>query len=261
LLGKIENEPERFSPNVVLRPLYQDFLLPTVAYVAGPGEIAYFAQFKTAYDWAGIPMPLIVPRLTATIVEDRFRALLDSASLTVEDILQGGSMRVQRLLESLSDAELAPAFEQAMMEIERELESLRPHVERADKTLNDALTSLKGKLVTAVRDFQSKTLAADRKRHATVRAKFEKLLAALLPREALQERELSILFFLNKYGFDFWRDLKQDLLSQPVNADEHRVLFVSEFHAHDRSVGATTDNAGDKRTSEPARSLVAVPAE
>ena len=87
LLGYIESEPERFSPNVVLRPLYQDTLLPTAVYIGGPGEIAYFAQFKSAYEWAGIPMPMILPRETATLIEDRFEKLSEKQGIAIADIV------------------------------------------------------------------------------------------------------------------------------------------------------------------------------
>jgi bacillithiol biosynthesis cysteine-adding enzyme BshC len=258
LLSKVAIEPERFSPNVVLRPLYQDMLLPTVAYVAGPGEIAYFAQFKSAYQWAGIPMPVIEPRLSATIVEDRFQKLLEKQGLNIEDILSGGREKVQSFLDGLSDAELAPKFEAAMHSTEAAIEGLRENVSRTDATLGDALSTLKGKLSTAIRDFLAKTLAADRKRHANVKGQFEKLLSALMPRDSLQERELSIFYFINKYGFVFWGKLKQQLLAAATPIDEHIILKVSDILA-----GSTTNSSSEKqeRTSEQARSLVAVPAE
>ncbi|HET6512139.1 MAG TPA: bacillithiol biosynthesis cysteine-adding enzyme BshC, partial [Candidatus Kapabacteria bacterium] len=77
LVSMLLEHPERFSPNVLLRPLFQDTILPTVAYIGGPGEIAYFAQFKSAYEWAELPMPLIFSRVTGTIVEDKFQQSLD----------------------------------------------------------------------------------------------------------------------------------------------------------------------------------------
>ena len=87
LMTMLDAEPERFSPNVVLRPICQDTLLPTVAYVGGPGEIAYFAQFKGAYEVFGIPMPVIYPRASVTLLEPRFAAVLDKLHLSAADYL------------------------------------------------------------------------------------------------------------------------------------------------------------------------------
>ncbi|HEY7693837.1 MAG TPA: bacillithiol biosynthesis cysteine-adding enzyme BshC [Gaiellaceae bacterium] len=81
--------PEQFSPNVLLRPLYQDALFPTAAYVAGPSEIAYFAQLKPVYARFGIPMPVVHPRLSATLVSSRASALLARTGLGVEDVWAG----------------------------------------------------------------------------------------------------------------------------------------------------------------------------
>jgi bacillithiol synthase len=81
--------PEQFSPNVLLRPLYQDALFPTAAYVAGPSEIAYFAQLKPVYSRFGIPMPVVHPRLSVTLVSSRARSLLARTGLGIEDVWAG----------------------------------------------------------------------------------------------------------------------------------------------------------------------------
>ena len=79
----LESSPERFSANVALRPLAQDTLLPTAVYIAGPGEVAYFAQLRGLYEWAGIPMPVIYPRASATFVEKRIQRVLDRYGMTI----------------------------------------------------------------------------------------------------------------------------------------------------------------------------------
>jgi len=229
LLSELETNPERFSSNVVTRPLFQDTLLPTVAYVAGPGEIAYFAQLGPAYEWAGLPMPLIYPRVTATLIEDRLERVFEKYHITAEDILSDAHGRNNALFDAMIETELVPRFESALLEIDIALEALREKVNQADPTLDGALTSLKGKVLTAVRDFEGKTLAAERKRHATTKAQLDKLLAALLPSGELQERELNMVYFLNKYGPKYFELLKQ--LLRPVSLDfhEHHVLHLKDL--------------------------------
>jgi bacillithiol biosynthesis cysteine-adding enzyme BshC len=252
LVAELDAHPERFSPNVVMRPLYQDSLLPTVAYVAGPGEIAYFAQFKPSYDWAGLPMPLIHPRISATLVEERFERIFAKYHISAEDVLSDVHARNQSLFDLLIDSELVPKFEASIGAIDRELEALRDAVNKADATLDGALTSLKGKVLTAIRDFQGKTVAAERKRHTTTKAQLDKLLAALLPAQELQERELNLLYFLNKYGPDFLRTLKSVLPPLLGKFDEHHIIHLSEVF----NVATNTDGASEiVRTSAPAERL------
>src|SRR5690606_7788927 len=86
LLAMLEAEPERFSPGVALRPLVQDRLFPTAAYVGGPGETAYFAQLKPVYDLFGVPMPVVYPRASLTLVPDKVARILDRYGLGVADL-------------------------------------------------------------------------------------------------------------------------------------------------------------------------------
>jgi len=81
----LETKPESFSPNVVLRPVCQDYLLPTAAYVAGPGEVAYFAQLKGVYQHFGVQMPPLFPRATATIVERKIQKVMEKYQLQFPD--------------------------------------------------------------------------------------------------------------------------------------------------------------------------------
>jgi bacillithiol biosynthesis cysteine-adding enzyme BshC len=229
LVATLDEHPERFSPNVVTRPIYQDSLLPTVAYVAGPGEIAYFAQLAPAYEWANLPMPLIYPRATATLVEDRLERVFEKYHITAEDILSDAHGRNTVLFDAMIESELVPRFESALSGIDSTLESLREKVNQADPTLDGALTSLKGKVLTAVRDFEGKTLAAERKRHATTKAQLDKLLAALLPSGELQERELNLVYFLNKYGPKYFEVVKQLLRPVALDFHEHHVLHLKDL--------------------------------
>jgi bacillithiol biosynthesis cysteine-adding enzyme BshC len=249
----LDEHPERFSPNVVLRPLCQDTLLPTVAYVAGPGEIAYFAQFSVAYEWAGLPMPLIAPRLSATLIEERCERIFKKFKIAPEDILSDAHGRDHTILDSLIDSELNPTFERVIEEIDGSLESLRTIVQRADATLDGALTNLKGKLLTAVRDFHGKTLSAERKRHTTTKTQLDKIFAALLPIGELQERELSLIYFLNKYGLGFLQTLKQLLGPLALESHEHHIVHLNQLSSEPL---LSTD--GQARTSDAPKPLRAV---
>jgi bacillithiol biosynthesis cysteine-adding enzyme BshC len=238
LLADLDGHPERFSPNVVMRPLYQEMLLPTVAYVAGPGELAYFAQFMTGYNWAGLQMPLIYPRVSATIVEERLERILTKFSTTAEDILSNANSQNTALLDTLIDSALSAKFESAIGDVDISLEALREAVSKADQTLDAALTGLKGKVLTTIRDFQNKTLAAERKRHATEKAQLDKLLTAIIPSGELQERELNLVYFLNKYGPNFIKSLKQLLTPIALDFHEHHIVHLKDLTPQQNIVDA-----------------------
>lgn len=240
LLASLESEPSRFSPNVLLRPVYQDWLLPTVSYVAGPGEVSYFAQFRAAYDWAGIPMPLIRPRTSATLIEERFERVFTKFKITPEETLEGGRGRSTSLFDQMIASDLAPAFSKSIETIDSALEALREPVTRAEPTLDGALTSLKGKLLTTLRDFEGKTLAADRKRHTTTKAQLDKLLAAMLPGDELQERKLNMFYFLSKYGPSFPNLLKRALSELALDFREHHIIHINRLTAENGELPAAS---------------------
>jgi bacillithiol biosynthesis cysteine-adding enzyme BshC len=223
----VRSSPERFSPNVVLRPLYQDWILPTAAYVAGPGEIAYFAQFAPGYEWASLPMPIVAPRVTVTLVEERLERILEKYGLDVSQVLTEGQALEEKILAGMLDVDLERSIATAVQQCEQALESVRDSVNATDPTLDAALTTLKGKVATTVRDFGGKVMAADRKRHATARQQLDRLFSALLPEDALQERELSLVYFLNKYGPTFPDRLKTLVAPLVEEIAEHHVLHLA----------------------------------
>ncbi|HYM20684.1 MAG TPA: bacillithiol biosynthesis cysteine-adding enzyme BshC [Candidatus Kapabacteria bacterium] len=231
LLAVLHAEPERMSMNVVLRPIVQDTILPTAAYVAGPGEIAYFTQLGTAYDWAGIQMPMIMPRISLTIVEDRFEKLAEKHQTSLEALIEFDGDLVRELLKSSREDEIGETFDVSSGTIEAALEQLRNVVESADPSLGGALTTIKGKMLTQLKDFSGKALAAERKKNSMSKEKFMKALNALLPDGKLQERELNLLYFLNKYGFSFWNSLKVYVLTNDLSLKEHHLIHVSELLA------------------------------
>jgi bacillithiol biosynthesis cysteine-adding enzyme BshC len=221
----LKNEPHTFSPNVALRPIIQDTLLPTAAYVAGPGELAYFAQLKDVYKHFNVPMPLIIPRLSCTLIEDKHQKLCKKYSVDLEELLERSDELVSELLRSEQEQKISDRFATALDGLDRSLELVRAVVTTAEPTLDGALTALKGKLLTGVKDFEHKTLAAERKKNAEIKRQFQAALTVLLPRNALQERTLSLMYFLNKYGLQFGRLLIQTLENKTYT--EHHLLSVS----------------------------------
>ena len=197
---RVARTPERVSPNVVLRPLVQDTLLPTAVYVAGPGEAAYYAQLAPVYARFGVPMPAVVPRLSLTLVEPGVRKTLDRYGLSVPDV--GGDVQAlwKRLALSASDLDLDGTFSRARTDAERladEMERVAGHV---DESLDGAAGAFRQAVRHALGRLETKTVRVEKRRHTDILARVERARAALWPAGALQERALSPLQIVARHG-------------------------------------------------------------
>ncbi len=223
LLGRLERHPQCFSPNVILRPLMQDTLLPTAAYVAGPGEVAYFAQFKPMYAWAGVPMPIIYPRASATLVEPRIRKVLETRGYTVPDLEEDPEKLFHRLVLERTDVDIDGTFAEATRHLHTAVNTLKPVVAQVDRSLVKAAEATRAALMKEVERFKERLVKAEKRHHEQWRDQLQKAHAGLFPGGKLQERTVSPLYFLNKYDLDLFARL-QDHLSLDTTA--HQVLEV-----------------------------------
>lgn len=221
LLGLLEEAPERFSPNVILRPLMQDLLVPTAAYVAGPSEVSYFAQYKDVYAWAGLPMPVIYPRASATLVESKVQKVLDRYDLAVPDFEDEVEKVFHRLVVSGIEAGVDDAFKNATRHLHQAIEELKPKVQEVDRTLVKSAEATRAALVKELERFKERVVKAEKRSQDAVRGRLEKAAAGLYPGGVLQERALSPLYFLNKYSPDLLDGLRASL---SLDTTAHQVL-------------------------------------
>lgn len=213
----------RFSPNVVLRPLVQDYLFPTIAYVAGPGEVAYFAQLKGLYDWAGIPMPVIYPRASVTVVENRVAKIMEKEGLNLADVYGDlESLFKQKVLQK-SDKNIEEAFQSLQQELERLGKTVSDLAQQVDVSLLKSAEALKANWQNESTKLEKKLIAAEKRNHDQLRSQLERVQSALFPNGVGQERVLSPLYFVNKFGFDFVKELLQNL---PLETHEHQRLLI-----------------------------------
>ncbi|MFQ5569095.1 MAG: bacillithiol biosynthesis cysteine-adding enzyme BshC [Rhodothermales bacterium] len=221
LLALLDDEPERFSPNVVLRPLVQDILVPTAAYVGGPGEVSYFAQFKPIYAWAGVPMPIVYPRASVSLVEAKVQKVLDRYELDVFDVGEDLDRLFQRVVVGKMDVDVEALFKEAGRHLHQAVNALKPRVEQVDRTLGRSAEGVRAALLKEMAKFKTRVVRAEKNNHEAVRSQLEKAQVNLFPGGKLQERALSVLYFLNKYGLDLLTRLQRDL---SLDTSEHQVI-------------------------------------
>jgi bacillithiol biosynthesis cysteine-adding enzyme BshC len=210
LLARLEACPADFSGNVLLRPIVQDTLLPTAAIIAGPAEVAYFAQAERVYRRLLGRMPAIVPRAGYTLVPREAARLLARYGLALEDLFRGRQhLRAQLELRFLSKS-LAKRFDTGEKQLRALLGKLRGPLGKLDKTLTGALTTAESKMLYQFSKLRAKAARAENFR-AGVLDRHERLLVEwLYPNKGLQERTLSLLPFLAREGTELLERLAAD---------------------------------------------------
>jgi bacillithiol biosynthesis cysteine-adding enzyme BshC len=216
-------EPESFSPNVFLRPVYQDTLLPTLAYVAGPSELAYLAQLRGFYAHFGVTMPLITPRASLTVVERPQARFLERSKIPFPRLSTDDESVLNELLRQHSPPQLEEDLARAQSCIQEITSALERDLAEVDPTLVPTVASTRGKLLHHLKELESKALRAVKKKNETIRAQFHATRTALFPGFAMQERKLSPLVFLNKHGWHFSRMVEE---GADPGAKAHLLLYV-----------------------------------
>jgi len=223
ILAEIENSPERFSPNVLLRPICQDYLFPTGFYIAGPSEISYFAQIIPLYDFYNIVTPIVYPRSSATLIEKNVSSGLDKYDLNMNDIFLGLDELKEKVIAGLSENDIDKAFNEASTEIDLTFDRLKENLFAIDKTLVDASLRYREKIVSSIAELKSKATKAQETKHETTIRQLTRLSNLLYPLGNLQEREINFTYFYNKYGKDFIRKIYDDI---SVSEFEHQIISL-----------------------------------
>jgi bacillithiol synthase len=200
--------PERISNNVVTRPLMQELLFPTLAFIAGPGEIAYWAELKKVFEIFEMKMPPIVPRLNLTFVERAVESDIYDLNLTIEEVLRNGTASaVDNFFASVKDAELEEQFIQMKRQVSEQYKIIEGKLTNLDRGLLPLLAKNETKLLEQIDFMKNKIEASVEQRHANTFQKFNRIENSLRPNGAPQERIWNVFYFLNKYGLTMINDL------------------------------------------------------
>ena len=223
LRSEAREHPERFSPNVLLRPVVQDRLFPTVCYVPGPSELAYQGQLAAVYREFGVEMPLLYPRAAATLLDSGAARFLDRHPLPLESLQTRDESTLNRLLEG----QLPPVLERTIEDTARELaergETLKAAVVSIDPTLAGAVDTTVDRMRETLKTLQSKIIHATKRKDDTLRRQFTRTRALTFPDGHPQERVLSQVFFVNRYGLALADRL---LEAMPLDTSKHYVLTL-----------------------------------
>jgi len=222
LVHLTHREPENFSPNALLRPAVQDYLLPTVASIAGPTEIAYLAQAEVVYRQLLGRMPVVLPRAGFTLIDAKATKLLRKYELVVEEVWAGSHDLRHKMEKQSVTGLLAEDFERDQKQIAEMLAKLGEKIEALDPTLKNTVEKTREGIEFYLDKLRRKAgMALDQK--AGLLAAHEQHLESLLnPHKGLQERELCLLPFLARWGAGALSELQK--LSSGEKIGHHFII-------------------------------------
>lgn len=208
---ELQQHPERFSPNVVLRGLYQCNILPDVAFVGGGGELAYWLQLKDLFDHYGIVFPVLVLRNSFLLIEDKWNQRIKKLHLDVTDLFQPAEKIMNSIVSKRSghNISLNGKFEKA----EELFRQLSGQASEIDPSLTQHVEAIKTKALHALHELEKKMLRAEKRKFSEQQLQMEKLKSALFPGNGLQERVENFTSFYAKWGSSFLDELYKNSLA------------------------------------------------
>src|ERR1700722_8579367 len=221
LVGRIEAAPEKFSPNALLRPVMQDYLLPTLVYTGGSAEVAYFAQAAVVYEKLLGRVTPILPRFSATLIEAKPERILSRYQLTLPEVLQGPE-KVRELISARSlPPDLQNRFSGAYVSVEESMTALRDSIGKLDSTLIDTADSARESMAHQIDRLRARVARAEQQRNEVVTRHADAVSSALFPNKSLQEREVAGVSFVARYGVELLGKLYEHIYS---DCHDHQVI-------------------------------------
>jgi bacillithiol biosynthesis cysteine-adding enzyme BshC len=198
ILSEVDNHPENFSPNVILRPVYQELLLPNLAYVGGPAETAYWFQFKKVFDHHKVFFPLLVPRNHAMILEPKPWKHWQKLGLGYAEIFVDRDQLVNNVVKALSGDESVTA--DAMLKLGEVYQTLLEQAGKTDVTLRPAVEAQLQKTMRGLERIEKKHFSALKRKHELVIRHIDEMMELAKPGGIPQERVMSFVTLYAQHG-------------------------------------------------------------
>lgn len=215
LLLELENNPERFSPNVIMRPLYQEVILPNLCYIGGGGEMAYWLELKSYFEAVEVPFPILLLRNSVQVISTKQAKKLSNLDISYEALF----LKQHELLKKkvTENSGIRFSFEDATVLLEQQFAALRRVAEETDVSFIGAVNAQQRKQMKGLENLQSRLLRAEKRKHADLVERITDLQNELLPNQFLEERQRNFSEFYLEYGKSFITALKDSL--QPLQLE------------------------------------------
>lgn len=209
LLEELHSNPERFSPNVVMRPLYQEVVLPNLCYIGGGGELAYWFELKDYFEAAGVPFPILLLRNSALLQTEKQDEKRQKLNITCRELFMKQHELINKKVRQISniDIDLSPQ----KLHLEQQFQDLYKLAEETDRSFLGAVKAQEVKQLKGLQKLEERLLKAQKRKLEDEVKRITQLQNQLFPNGSLQERQVNFSEFYLEYGEDLLRELKKDL--------------------------------------------------
>ena len=222
LLKELQEHPERFSPNVILRGLYQETILPNIVFIGGGGETAYWLQLKDLFEHYTVPFPVLVLRNSFLVVEKKWQSIMSNLGYTADDFFLPEQELLTRLVARETDQQLK--LNGTLLQTEKLYDDIKKQAAAIDITLGKHVDFLKLKTLQRLLELEKKMLRAEKRKFADQQRQIHTLKEKLFPGNGLQERYDNMLYYYAKWGKDFI----QRLYLHSLNLEQEFVTLVEQ---------------------------------
>ncbi len=226
LLDLIDKYPEKFSPDVLTRPVWQSYLFPVVAQSGGSSEIAYFCQIGNLFELYGLVQPYILSRPTLTLVEKRQQELMDKYDIKLSDLAGDVEQIVNRILSDSFPEEIEKKLSDFKDNLETDFDDLSGTILETYSNLEPMAKQTFGKIDSAIGHLEKKVRSQHKKNNDIIRNRIYRLAATLYPNKSFQERVININYFISRYGFGIVDFIIEKM---ETNTTEHQMIYLSEY--------------------------------
>lgn len=211
LLTALRNHPERFSPNVILRGLYQETILPNIVFIGGGGELAYWLELKALFEYYNTPYPVQVLRNSFLIIEKKMQEKINKLGFTTEELFLPEQELINKLVTRETDKKIQ--LNGTLSATEQLYESIKQQAISIDTTLEKHVDALKTTTLHRLRELEKKMLRAEKRKFSDQQRQIQRIKAKLFPENGLQERSDNMLYYYAKWGKDFIQQLYDQSLA------------------------------------------------
>jgi bacillithiol synthase len=223
LIQMVQDHPEQFSPNALLRPIAQAAAFPTLCQITGPSELAYYAQIAPLFELFDVPLPIIFPRPGMTIIEPQVKRIVDKYQLDFKQMKNNNEQLIGELINRLFPSDAASEAESIRTNIRERLTALGESLKQADSDSFQIAANFQKKVDFDFGEFQKKLKAANKKRHDDLTVQIRKTRDFIFPENTLQERVISPVYYANKFGPKIFDEIYKTLDIEQAN---HMVMEV-----------------------------------